>query len=135
MQQLVSTLAVAGLLAAAGGSAYAAKKCDVTGTWTDSLGTTLIMTTSKKGSATNTVACASAYKVKTTKLTPTIWDVKGTAKGCPTVTTDMTFQGGCNMVSGTITVQGLGSFDDAFTKVAGIRHAPRADAAIGAGLK
>jgi hypothetical protein len=114
----VTVAAVA--MACTSGHALAAKKCDIIGTFTDSLGSSGKFTTEKKGTVSNSAICANPYSLKVTKLTTKIIDVKGTAKSCGALTGNFTFQnGGCTTASGTVTIQGLGSLADTITHTGG----------------
>jgi hypothetical protein len=105
--------------------AFAAKKCDIVGTYTDSLGSTIIFKTVKVGTATNKTICASTYKLKVTKDTSTAIDTTGTAKGCGALSASFVPNyPTCTSATGTVTIQGLGTFNDTITKKAGAVRPP-----------
>jgi len=105
----------------AAASAAGCPKTDVVGTWTDSLaGAVATITTEKAGTAESSLVCSSkTLKVKVSKLT-----TKGATftavppKGCTTkVTAVLTYEAGsCTTASGVVTISGLGTFDDTWTK-------------------
>jgi hypothetical protein len=104
-------------------SAHAATACNVAGTWTDSYSISAKFT--KKGSGTAkapSAICSGTYKITSTTLTNTTWDLKGTAKGCPTVTAALTFAAGsCTSASGTVTADGE-TLSDTWTKSKAAHH-------------
>jgi hypothetical protein len=114
--------------------ALAAKKCDIVGTFKDSLGSTGKFTSEKKGTVSNTAICAQPYKLTVTKLNETVIDVKGTSKdkNCGALTGDFAFQdGGGTSAAGTVTIQGLGSFNDTITHTGNaISHTPVNDTSM-----
>ncbi len=95
-------------------TATAAKKCDIVGSFTDTLGSTGKFTSEKKGTVTNTEVCADPYSLKVTKLSETVLDISGTTKdkSCGSLTGTFSFVGGCSTAAGTVTIQGLGSIGD-----------------------
>jgi hypothetical protein len=99
-------------------TAIAAKKCDIKGTFTDTLGSSGKFTSEKKGTGSNSAACPDPYKLKVTDLTQSVLDFSGTTKdkSCGSLTGTFTFVGGCTTAEGTLTVQGLGSFGDAHAR-------------------
>ena len=106
--------------------ALAAKKCDIVGTYTDSLGSTIIFKTAKAGTASNSLICASTYKLKVTADTSKAIDVTGKAKGCGALTADFVPNyPTCTSATGTVTIVGLGTFDDTITKQSGAIRAPQ----------
>jgi hypothetical protein len=119
------------------GNALAAKKCNIVGSFTDSLGSTGQFTSEKKGSVSNSNVCAATYALKVTKLSETVIDIAGKAKGCGALTGDFTFQnGGCDVASGTITIAGLGTFNDTVTRSGKVVARARTDnTALTAGIK
>ncbi len=123
------------------GIALAAPKCNIVGTWTDGLGTTVTFTSEKKGTLTNVGLCPKAYAVKVTTLTKLVLDVKGSTKdkACPTpFSVGGDFQnGGCTTVTGSITITGLGTFSDTLTKQgsASVHTAPADMSKLLAGMK
>jgi hypothetical protein len=124
-----AALAAALIVAAGTGTASAAKKCNIVGTFTDSLGSTGKFTSEKKGTVSNSLICADTYALTVTKLTETIIDISGKVKGgsCGALTGSFTFQnGGCDSAAGTVTIQGVGTFNDTITKT-GALHSPAAD--------
>ena len=101
----------------AASSAFAAKSCDIVGTYTDSLGSTIIFKTAKAGTASNAAICASTYALKVKKDTSKAIDVTGKAKGCGNLTADFVPNyPTCTTASGTVTITGLGTFNDTITK-------------------
>jgi phospholipase/lecithinase/hemolysin len=115
-------------------AADAAKKCNIVGTFTDSLGSTGQFYTEKKGEVSNTAICSATYTLKVTTLTKTVIDVSGKTKGnvCGALTGDFTFNnGGCDSASGTVTIVGLGAFADTITKTGnGAVVHPHADTSL-----
>jgi hypothetical protein len=114
--------------------ALAAKKCDIIGTFTDTLGSKGKFVSEKKGTVSNSVICAQPYKLTVTKLNEAVVDVKGTSKdnSCGALTGDFAFQnGGCTSAAGTVTIQGLGSFNDTITHTGkDISHTPVTDTSL-----
>ena len=101
----------------AAGNALAAKKCNIVGTYTDSLGSTIVFKTAKKGTAVNKNICASTYSLTVTKDTSKAIDANGTAKGCGKLTSAFVPNyPTCTSATGTVTIQGLGTFNDTITK-------------------
>jgi hypothetical protein len=94
-------------------------KCNVVGTWGDSYGVVATFTTDKKGTATATLVCATPFKLKSTTITSTTWDITGTNKKCSSVSpvyVALTFDtGSCTSATGTITIPGYGQLADAWT--------------------
>ena len=124
MRFIVPALAAGSLLISA--TAYAAPKCNVAGTWTDSYGVSA--TFNKKGGGiahAPSVVCAVPYKIKSTTLTTTTWDLSATAKKCPSVSAALTFaSGSCTSASGTVTFSTT-TLSDTWTKTAaGTRRTP-----------
>jgi hypothetical protein len=123
------------------GGALAAPKCNIVGTWTDTLGTTVVFKSEKKGTLNNVSLCPKSYAVKVTKLTELVLDVTGSTKDkvCPTpFSVGGEFQnGGCTTVSGSITITGIGTLSDTFTKQSSpaVRTAPADTSKLVAGLK
>ncbi len=112
-----TAIALTAGLSFAASQALAAKKCDIVGTYTDTLGSTIVFKTAKAGTATNRTICASTYKLKVTKDTSTAIDATGTAKGCGALTADFTPNyPTCTSATGTVTITGLGTFNDTITK-------------------
>jgi hypothetical protein len=117
----------------AGNTALAAKKCDIVGKFTDSLGSTGAFKTEKKGTVSNAAICSAPYALKVTKLSKTIIDISGKSKdeSCGALTGDFTFNdGGCTSASGTVTIAGLGSLPDTITKTGKAFHRPPADTSM-----
>ena len=111
----------------AAGNALAAKKCNVVGAFTDSLGSSGQFTSEKKGSVSNSAICASTYALTITKLTSSVIDIKGKAKSCGALTGSFTFNnGGCTSASGTITIVGFGTFNDTVTRSGNVAVRPPA---------
>ena len=101
----------------AAGNALAAAKCNIVGTYTDSLGSTIVFKTAKKGTAVNKNICASTYALTVTKDTSKAIDVTGKAKGCGNLTGDFVPNyPTCTSATGTVTIQGLGTLNDTITK-------------------
>jgi hypothetical protein len=124
-----AAIAAALMLAAGTGTAEAAKKCNIVGSFTDSLGSTGSFTSEKKGTVSNGLICAKTYALTVTKLTETIIDISGKVKGgsCGALTGSFTFQdGGCTSAAGSVTIQGFGTFDDTITRSGALRS-PAAD--------
>jgi len=104
-------------LIATAGNAMAAKSCDIVGTYTDTLGSTIVFTTAKTGTAKNSLICASTYKLKVKKDTSKAIDVTGKASGCGNLTGDFVPNyPTCTTATGTVKIVGLGSFNDTITK-------------------
>ncbi len=98
------------------GAALAASKCDIVGTFVDTLGSVGEFSSEKRGKATNDTACQTAYRLTVTKLTETVLNFKGKAKQCPAINAKFTFvAGSCLVANGTLTVKGVGSFNDTIT--------------------
>ena len=98
-------------------NALAKKSCDIVGTYTDTLGSTIVFKTTKTGTAKNAAICASTYTLKVKKDTSTAIDVTGKAKGCGALTAD--FKPNyptCTSATGNVTITGLGTFSDTITK-------------------
>ena len=135
----LAAAAAAAVVAVSVGTASAATKCNIVGTFTDSLGSTGKFTSEKKGTVKNTNICSAAYALTVTKLTNKVVDVKGTSsnKSCGALTGNFTFNnGGCTSASGTVSIAGLGSLADTITKTGSIpARAPIDDSALSAGLK
>jgi hypothetical protein len=132
-----ATAVAAVAIACASGQALAAKKCNIIGTFTDSLGSTGKFTTEKKGTVSNPVICSSAYALTVTKLNTTVIDVKGKSKTCGPLTGAFTFNnGGCTSATGTVTIQGIGSFNDTITHTGNspTQHSP-ASSMLDTGMK
>jgi hypothetical protein len=133
-----ATVAAAAVLAVSGGGAIAAPKCNIVGTWTDDHGTTLKFTSEKSGRLTNGSLCPAAYKVKVTTLTRLVIDVTVSTKDtkCPTpFSVGGAFQdGGCTSIEGSITLAGVGTLSDTFTKQASTAK-PAESPALEAGLR
>jgi hypothetical protein len=112
-------------------------QCNIVGTWTDDYGATANFTSEKGGTATAAAICSGTYKVKVTDLTKTIFDLSGKAKGCPSVTADLTFaQGSCTSASGTLTIEGQSPLNDTWTlQGAPARRVPSHNASLSQGLK
>ena len=109
-----------GMTIAAGGALAKNKGCNLVGTYTDSLGSTIVFKTNKSGTANNPAICPSQYKLKVTTNTPTVLDVSGKAKGCGNLTANLVPNyPTCTSATGTVTIQGLGSFPDTITKQSG----------------
>ncbi len=119
------------------GSASAAKKCNIVGTFTDTLGSMGQFTSEKAGTATNAVACSTTYKLTVTKLSNTVLDIKGKAKKCGALTGDFTFDAGsCTTASGSLIVKGLGTFNDTITIMnTAVKSKPVDNSALINGLK
>ena len=137
--RILNAASIAASLVAPIASARTAK-CDVVGTWGDSYGVVATFTTDKKGTATATVVCATPFKLKTTTLTTTTWDITGTNKKCSSVspvTVALTFDtGSCTSATGTITIPGYGQLADAWTLTgAPSRRTPVAHSDMLNGLK
>jgi hypothetical protein len=134
-----AALAAAALLTLSAGSADAAKKCNIVGTFTDTLGSTGTFKTEKKGTVSNANICPSPYSLTVTTLTKKVIDVSGTSKdkSCGALTGDFTFDnGGCVSASGTVTIAGLGSLPDTITHTGKAAHRPPADTSmLSTGLK
>jgi len=116
----LSTYAAAAItlsVSLAAGNALAAKKCNIVGTYSDSLGSTIVFKTAKVGTATNSAICKSTYSLRVTKDTSTAIDTTGTAKGCGKLTAAFVPNyPTCTSASGTVTIAGLGTFNDTITK-------------------
>jgi hypothetical protein len=122
------------------GAASAATKCNIVGSFTDSLGSKGKFTSETRGTVDNPNICPQAYALTVTKLTNKIIDVKGKPKGtssCGALTGDFTFQnGGCTTASGTVTITGIGSFPDTITRSGKATSRPAADtSALFSGMK
>jgi hypothetical protein len=125
-----AAIAVGIAMSMAAGNALAAKKCNVVGAFTDSLGSSGQFTSEKKGSVSNSAICPSTYSLTITKLTSSVIDIKGKAKSCGALTGSFTFNnGGCISASGTITITGLGTVDDTVTRSGNVAVRPPASTA------
>ncbi len=124
----ISKLAAAGITVAmslAAGNALAAKSCNIVGTYTDTLGSTIVFKTLKAGTAKNAAICAATYKLKVTKNTQKAIDVTGKAKGCGNLSADFVPNyPTCTTATGTVTITGLGTFNDTITKESKARVTP-----------
>ena len=119
MTKILAAALLGAVCMAGSGSALAAKQCNIVGKFTDSLGSSGKFTSETKGTVSNSAICPSAYKLTVTKLTETIIDLKGksTDKSCGALSGKFTFNnGGCQSATGTITIAGLGTFDDTVTR-------------------
>jgi hypothetical protein len=131
----------ASILSLPAGGAFAAPKCNIVGTWTDDVGSIAIFSTEKKGTLTNANLCSKSYAVKVTKLTKLVIDVTASTKGkgCPTpFSVSGDFQnGGCTTIYGSITITGIGTLSDTFTKQStpAMHKAPVDTSKLVAGLK
>jgi hypothetical protein len=115
--QFAAVALAAGMTLAATNSLAAVKRCNIVGTYTDSLGSTIIFKTIKSGTATNSLICKSTYKLKVTKDTSTAIDTTGVAKGCGALTANFVPNyPTCTTATGTVTITGTGSFTDTITK-------------------
>jgi hypothetical protein len=134
-----AVVAAAIVMSMTAGNALAAKKCNIVGKFTDSLGSTGDFKTEKKGTVSNANVCPSPYALKVTKLSETVVDIAGksTDKSCGALTGDFTFNnGGCDSASGTVTIAGIGSLPDTITKTGKAQHhAPADTSMLSAGLK
>jgi hypothetical protein len=133
-----AAIAAALIIAAGTGTATAAKKCNIVGSFTDSLGSTGKFTSEKKGTVSNSLICADAYALTVTKLTETVIDISGKTKknACGALTGSFTFQnGGCTSAAGTVTIQGVGTFDDTITKTGALRSPAASNSALIGKLK
>jgi hypothetical protein len=96
----------------------------VVGTWDDAYGVVATFTTDKAGTATASLICSAPFKLKSTTLTSTTWDITGTnkSKACKAyspVTAALTFTPGtCTSATGTLTVPGYGALPDTWTMTA-----------------
>ena len=108
---------------AASNAMAAAKKCNIVGAFTDSLGSSGKFTSEKKGTVMNSAICSTAYKLTVTQLTTKIIDIKGTTKSCGALTGSFNFAAGsCASATGTVTIAGLGTFQDTITKTGADAH-------------
>jgi len=139
MKRMVAILVAAVACAiSCGAIAATAKKCSVTGDWTDKFGAEATFRTNKVGVATDTSLCAKPYRLAVTGLTSKKFDIDAASarKSCPTFTASLTFQGGCTTATGIVVVTGKGSYHDAWTKQgAAVRHEPNVSATLNDGLK
>jgi hypothetical protein len=123
------------MLAATAGTASAAKKCNIVGNFTDSLGSSGTFTSEKKGTVSNGLICSAPYALTVTTLTLATIDIKGKSKdkSCGALTGSFAFQnGGCDSATGTVTIVGFGTANDTITKsTAAARQAPENAALIG----
>jgi hypothetical protein len=129
--------ATAAALALGTGAASAAKKCNIVGAFTDSLGSSGDFTSEKKGTVSNADICPDAYKLKVTKLTETVIDVKGKSKdkSCGALTGAFTFNdGGCDSATGSVTIVGIGTLPDTITKTQDNTHAEPDHALLSHGM-
>lgn len=135
----IAAAAAAAVVAVGAGTASAAPKCNIVGTFTDSLGSSGKFTSEKKGTVSNPNICPAPYKLTVTTLTKTVIDVTGKSanKTCGALTGNFTFNnGGCTSASGTVTIAGLGSLADTITKNGSIpTHEHGDDSTLTAGLK
>jgi hypothetical protein len=110
-------LALATAVNFAASNAWAAKSCNIVGTYTDTLGSTIVFKSTKVGTASNPTICASTYALKVKKDTSKAIDVTGTAKGCGALKGDFVPNyPTCTNATGTVTITGLGTFNDTITK-------------------
>ena len=135
----ITAAAAVAVLSIGVGSASAATKCNIVGTFTDSLGSSGKFTSETKGTVSNANICPKPYALTVTKLTNKVVDVKGKSSdsSCGALTGDFTFNnGGCTSASGTVTIAGLGSLADTITKTGSIpARTPIDDSALTTGLK
>ncbi len=126
----MTTLTMSMALATCGSAAFAAKKCNVVGTWTDTMyGYSFVMTTDKKGTAGANPECSDeASKIVTTDLSSSVWDFNIESKKCSVViTADFDFDAkSCTSASGTITIPNVGQLPDSITKSNAVRQTPHA---------
>lgn len=98
-------------------NAQAASSCNIVGTYTDSLGSTIIFKSAKTGTAKNSVICASTYVLTVSKDTSTAINVGGTAKGCGHLSGHFKPNyPACTSATGEVTIKGTGTFNDTLTK-------------------
>ena len=120
----VAAAALTAGVSLAASNAWAAKACDIVGTYTDSVGSTIVFKTTKTGTANNSLICASTYTLTVKKDSSKAINVTGKAKGCgalkaafvPNYPT-------CTSATGTVTVTGFGTFNDTITKQSGAARA------------
>ena len=114
---LSAAVAVAACMNLAASNAWAAKSCNIVGTYTDTLGSTIVFKTTKAGTANNPTICASTYILKVTKDTSKAINVKGKAKGCGALSAAFVPNyPTCTTATGTVTITGLGTLNDTITK-------------------
>ena len=109
---LCAAVAMTAGMSLAASNALAAKSCDIVGTYTDDLGSTIVFNTTKAGTATNPNICPSTYALTVTKDTSKAIDTTGKAKGCGHLTAK--FKPNyptCTSATGTVTIKGLGTFN------------------------
>jgi hypothetical protein len=112
-----AAIALTAGLSLAASNAWAAKACNIVGTYTDSVGSTIIFKTTKSGTAQNSVICASTYALTVKKDTSKAINVTGKAKGCGALKADFVPNyPTCTSATGTVTITGFGSFNDTITK-------------------
>jgi hypothetical protein len=112
-----TAIALAVGLSVTASNAMAAKACNIVGTYTDTLGSTIIFKTTKTGTAQNSVICASTYTLKVKKDTSKSIKVTGKATGCGNLTADFVPNyPTCTTATGTVKIVGLGTFNDTITK-------------------
>jgi hypothetical protein len=125
--------------AVSGVAAAAARKCSITGTWTDKFGAEATFPTNLTGLATDTNLCPKPYRLTVTELNAKRFDLAGSSRreSCPAFTASLIFQGSkCLVAAGTVAVTGKGRYHDIWTKSdAAVRHAPAAPAVLLDGLK
>jgi hypothetical protein len=138
MQRIILGAVLAAACLGGPASAYAANKCNIVGSFTDSLGSKGKFTTEKRGTVDNGIICAKPYALTVTTLTKTVIDVKGASKdkSCGALTGSFTFQnGGCTSATGTVTITGIGTLNDTITRT-GAAKRPTADTSgLSSGLK
>jgi hypothetical protein len=135
------TLYVAAALTAgmtlAASDAMAAKRCNIVGTYTDTLGSTIVFKTAKVGTAKNANVCKSTYSLKVTADTSTAIDTTGKAKGCGDLSAKFVPNyPTCTSATGTVTITGFGTFNDTITKEAkAVRHEAPATSELTRGIR
>ncbi len=130
MIRILPTIIIAAGCLAAATNAHAAKKCNIVYPFTDSLGSSGKFVSEHKGIVSNSAICPVPYNLTVTKLTNTVIDISGKTKAnkCGALTGSFTFNdGGCDSASGSVTIVGLGTFNDTVTRTQSARHAPVAD--------
>ena len=138
MTKILAAALLGAACIASSGSAFAAKKCNIVGSFTDSLGSSGKFVSEHKGIVSNSAICAKPYNLTVTTLTETAIDIKGASKdkSCGALSGSFTFNnGGCQSASGTITIAGLGTFNDTVTRSGNARRTPVDTSALTNNLK
>ncbi len=127
MTKILAAALLGAAFVASSGSAFAAKKCNIVYSFTDSLGSSGKFVSEHKGIVSNADICAKPYNLTVTKLTESIIDITGKSKdkSCGALTGSFTFNnGGCSSATGSVTIAGLGTLPDTVTRSNKARSTP-----------